>query len=101
MTYADGTSGEIDLSREVGKGVFSALRDTRFFETARIGSNGQIQWTEDLEICPEAAYQEFKESDVGISCLRSVDSTELLFEFITATNPPAFASPWPNDSQSV
>jgi Protein of unknown function (DUF2442) len=60
LSYADGTSGEIDLSRDVGKGVFSALRDTRFFETVHIGSYGQIQWTEDLEICPEAAYQELR-----------------------------------------
>jgi Protein of unknown function (DUF2442) len=55
-----GTSGEIDLSQDVGKGVFSALRDTRFFETVHVGSYGQIQWTDDLEICPEAAYQELK-----------------------------------------
>jgi Protein of unknown function (DUF2442) len=60
LTYADGTSGEIDLSQDVGKGVFSALRDTRFFETVHVGSHGQIQWTDDLEICPEAAYQELK-----------------------------------------
>ena len=60
LTYADGTSGEIDLSQDVGKGVFSALRDTRFFETVHIGSHRQIQWTEDLEICPEAAYQGLK-----------------------------------------
>ncbi|MGA8659778.1 MAG: DUF2442 domain-containing protein [Chthoniobacterales bacterium] len=60
LTYQDGTSGEIDLSQDVGKGVFSVLRDSSFFETVHIGSHGQIQWTEDLEICPEAAYQELK-----------------------------------------
>ena len=50
---------------------FSALRDTRFFETVHIGSHGQIQWTEDLELCPEAAYQELKDrisTEVGKLC---------------------------------
>jgi len=60
LTYQDGTSGEIDLSQDVRKGVFSVLRDSSFFETVHIGSHGQIQWTEDLEICPEAVYQELK-----------------------------------------
>ena len=56
--YADGTEGVIDLSADVGRGVFAPLADEEFFKTVHIGRFGQIAWSEDIEICPDAAYQE-------------------------------------------
>jgi len=32
--------------------------DEAFFRTVHIGRYGQIAWSEDIEICPDAAYQE-------------------------------------------
>jgi hypothetical protein len=61
LVYPDGTTGVIDLSDSVGKGVFAPLQDEAFFRTVHIGQYGQIAWTEDLEICPDAAYLEIKE----------------------------------------
>lgn len=58
VTYADGVEGVIDLSADVGQGVFAPLADEAFFQTVHIGSYGQIAWSEELEICPDAAYQE-------------------------------------------
>jgi hypothetical protein len=58
VAYPDGTEGVIDLSADVGRGVFAPLADEAFFQTVHIGHFGQIAWSEDLEICPDAAYQE-------------------------------------------
>ena len=58
IAFADGTQGIIDLSADVGRGVFAPLSDEAFFRTVHIGRFGQIAWSEDLEICPDAAYAE-------------------------------------------
>ena len=58
LAYPDGVEGVIDLSGDVGRGVFAPLADESFFRTVCIGQYGQIAWSEDLEICPDAAYRE-------------------------------------------
>ncbi len=60
LMYADGVEGIIDLSADVGRGVFAALSDEAFFRTVHLGQYGQIAWSEDIEICPDAAYEEIK-----------------------------------------
>ena len=58
LSYADGVQGIIDLSNQVGRGVFAPLRDEAFFRKVRIGDYRQIAWSDDLEICPDSAYLE-------------------------------------------
>jgi hypothetical protein len=58
VAYSDGAKGIIDLSADVGHGVFAPLADEAFFRTAHIGRYGQIAWSEDIEICPDAAYHD-------------------------------------------
>ncbi len=58
LTYTDGVEGVIDLSDQVGRGVFAPLRDENFFRKVRIGDYGQIAWSDDLDICSDAAYLE-------------------------------------------
>ena len=58
VAYSDGTEGVIALSADVGRGVFAPLADEEFFQTVHIGRFGQIAWSEDIEICSDAAYQE-------------------------------------------
>ena len=58
VNYSDGTEGVLDLSGNVGRGVFVPLADEAFFRTAHIGRYGQIAWSEDIEICPDSAYDE-------------------------------------------
>ena len=58
LTYSDGKQGVIDLSASVGRGVFASLADEVFFRTVHIGKYGQIAWSEDIEICPDSAYEE-------------------------------------------
>jgi hypothetical protein len=58
LKYPDGVEGVIDLSADVGRGVFTALADEVFFRTVHLGQHGQIAWSEDIELCPEAAYED-------------------------------------------
>lgn len=58
LVYPDGVTGIVDLSADVGHGVFAPLADEATFRTVHIGPFGQIAWSEDLEICPDAAYHE-------------------------------------------
>lgn len=58
LTYPDGVEGIIDLSRDVRRGVFAPLADEAFFRTVHIGQYGQIAWSDDIEICPDSAYEE-------------------------------------------
>ncbi len=58
VAYTDGTEGLIDLSSDVGLGIFAPLSDETFFRTVHIGQFGQIAWSDDIEVCPDAAYQE-------------------------------------------
>jgi hypothetical protein len=58
VSYPDGTTGVIDLSDSVNKGVFIPLQDEAFFKTVHIGEFGQIAWSEVIEICSDAAYRE-------------------------------------------
>ena len=64
VKYPDGTAGVIDLSADVGRGVFTPLADHAFFRTVHIGQFGQISWSEDIEICPDAAYHEITNKSV-------------------------------------
>ncbi len=56
LEYEDGTTGDIDVSDLIGKGVFRALADTALFETVTVGEYGEIRWTDDLELCADALY---------------------------------------------
>jgi len=58
VEYADGVSGVLDLSDSVGRGVFAPLRDETFFKKVHVGDHGQIAWSDEIEICPDAAYLE-------------------------------------------
>jgi hypothetical protein len=58
ITYPDGVEGVIDLSADIGRGVFTPLADEAFFRTVHIGQYGQIAWSEDIEICSDSAYEE-------------------------------------------
>lgn len=56
LRYDDGTEGEVNLSDLAGRGVFKAWNDASFFASARLGSHGEIQWGDVIDICPDAMY---------------------------------------------
>ena len=56
LEFDDGISGTVDLSENVGKGVFAVWRNPLVFEQVRIGSSGELVWGEQVDLCPDALY---------------------------------------------
>jgi len=56
LRYDDGAEGEIDLSDIAGRGVFRAWTNPAVFAAVRLGSHGAIEWSPDLDLCPDAMY---------------------------------------------
>ena len=58
IRYADGVEGDVDLSHLVGKGVFSLWKDPGTFENICIGPSGELKWSDEVDLCPDALYME-------------------------------------------
>jgi hypothetical protein len=58
LRYTDGTAGEVDLSRLVGKGVFRLWVDPEAFGRVSIGSGGELRWSDEVDLCADALYME-------------------------------------------
>jgi hypothetical protein len=58
LEFADGTRGEVDLSRLAGKGVFRVWDDYRVFENVRLGDHREIKWNDEIELCADSLYLE-------------------------------------------
>lgn len=56
LRYDDGVQGEVDLSDLAGRGVFAAWDDPAIFNRVRLGSHGAIEWSPNLDLCPDAMY---------------------------------------------
>jgi hypothetical protein len=54
--FSDGTKGPVDLSELVGKGVFEAWKDEKFFAQVHLGPGRQIRWNDEIELCPDAIF---------------------------------------------
>ena len=62
VTFADGTRGEVDLSKLIARsdaGVFESLRDPATF--SRVGIvRGAVSWPNGVDLAPDAMYDEIK-----------------------------------------
>jgi hypothetical protein len=62
VSFADGTRGEVDLSRLVvsrDAGIFECLRNPVVF--AQVGiEHGAVTWPGDIDLAPDAMYDEIK-----------------------------------------
>lgn len=58
LRYSDGVEGQADLSSLVGRGVFALWSDVRQFESVSIGPSGEIRWSDQVDLCPDALYLE-------------------------------------------
>ena len=56
LAFDDGVGGVVDLSDLVGKGVFSFWSDYEAFRQVRIGSSGELAWSDQVDLCPDALY---------------------------------------------
>jgi len=58
LKYADGTEGTVNLSRLVGRGVFSLWNNYDEFKNVSIGSSGELLWGSEVDLCPDSLYLE-------------------------------------------
>jgi hypothetical protein len=58
LEFADGTCGEVDLTRLAGKGVFRVWDDYRVFENVQLGDHREIKWNDEIELCADSLYLE-------------------------------------------
>jgi hypothetical protein len=56
IKYNNGVEGDLDLSNQVGKGVFSKFKDIAFFNKVWIGENGAPTWNDEIDIDPINPY---------------------------------------------
>jgi hypothetical protein len=56
VKFSDDTEGIVDLSGFVGKGIFALWNDYREFQKVYIGPGGEIAWSEQIDMCPDAIY---------------------------------------------
>jgi hypothetical protein len=62
VRFMDGTQGEVDVSRLIHSpdaGVFARLRDAAAFRAVGI-DHGAVTWAGDLDLAPDAMYEEIK-----------------------------------------
>ncbi|MBN1316157.1 MAG: DUF2442 domain-containing protein [Anaerolineales bacterium] len=57
LEYSDGTSGVVDLSHLAGKGVFKYWDNDANFERVSIGESGENAWSEEIDLYPDALYE--------------------------------------------
>ena len=56
VSFADGTTGVVDLSSLAGHGVFAAWEDYAEFRKFEVGETGELVWPSGLDLCPDALY---------------------------------------------
>jgi hypothetical protein len=59
VRFADGISGEVHLKESHLRGVFERLRDPAFFRQVHC-EHGFVQWPDDIDLAPDAMYEEIK-----------------------------------------
>ena len=59
VVFADGTSGQIDLTSSLFGPVFEPLKEPTFFSQVRIDEYGVICWPNGADLAPDALYRKF------------------------------------------
>lgn len=59
VRFADGVSGTIHFEPSHFRGVFEPLKDAAFFNQAYV-DHGAITWPGELDLAPDAMYDEIK-----------------------------------------
>lgn len=66
LRYEDGVEGVVDLSAEVGKGMFTAWQDPAHFASVQIVHHGRsLEWPGEVDLCADALYLEITGKKVG------------------------------------
>lgn len=63
VRFMDGTEGRVVMTPSSMRGVFEPLRDPAFFAQVRL-ELGAVTWPGELDLAPDAMYQEIKQHGV-------------------------------------
>ena len=64
VRFADGASGRVRISPENMTGVLAPLRDERFFKEVFV-DQGAVAWPGEIDLAPDAMYEEIARQTVG------------------------------------
>jgi len=56
--FDDGLEKVIDLEKKLGKGIAKELKNKDTFKNIRVGSSGEIYWSNGFDLCPVALRME-------------------------------------------
>lgn len=56
LEFEDGRKGVVDLSDLAGKGVFALWNDYEVFSSVKIGTSGELSWSDQVDLCPDSLY---------------------------------------------
>lgn len=65
VRFADGTEGKVRFEPTHLNGVFEALRTPEIFRQVRVES-GVVTWPGEIDLAPDAMYQEIRRAGVWI-----------------------------------
>jgi Protein of unknown function (DUF2442) len=63
VRFADGLTGSVRFEESALTGVFTALKDPKFFAQVMLG-DGFVTWPGELDLAPDAMYEEIKKAGV-------------------------------------
>ncbi|MCH8881417.1 MAG: DUF2442 domain-containing protein [Planctomycetes bacterium] len=59
LRFEDGVEGTVDLSEMVGRGVFSAWSDPKFFVRVTVDPETRtVTWPGGIDLCPDRLYHD-------------------------------------------
>jgi len=56
LKFADGVTGEVDLSHLAGKGVFTFWNDNENFKKVSVENGRSLTWSDDIDIDADTLY---------------------------------------------
>lgn len=65
VRFADGLAGEVRFIPEHLTGAFTPLNDPTFFKQVYL-DHGAVAWPGQIDLAPDAMYQEIKEKGVAV-----------------------------------
>lgn len=60
MRFDDGVEGEVDFSQKPRTGVYAPWGDYDYFRRARIDSEGQLSWDDQLDFSAESLWRKIR-----------------------------------------
>ncbi len=64
MCFDDGISGEVDFSQKPRTGVYAPWQDYEYFRRARIDSEGQLGWDDQVDFSAESLWRKISSSSL-------------------------------------